>query len=85
MCIFSTTASAGFTHARVESGAASVKVRVPPGVAARISGQMGLGALDVDQHRFPPRGGGYESDDFSAAANRVELEVEGGVGSVDVR
>jgi hypothetical protein len=85
MCIFSTTASAGFTHARVESGAASVKVRVPPGVAARISGQMGLGALDVDQHRFPPRGGGYESDDFSTAANRVELEVEGGVGSVDVR
>jgi hypothetical protein len=78
-------ANAGLTRARVESGAASVKVRIPQGVAARISGKMGLGALDVDQRRFPPRGAGYESDDFITAANRVELEVEGGVGSVDVR
>jgi hypothetical protein len=78
-------ANAGATRARVESGAASVKVRIPQGVAARISGKMGLGALDVDQRRFPPRGGGYESDDFITATNRVELQVEGGVGSVDVR
>lgn len=78
-------ANAGSTRARVESGAASVKVRIPPGVAARISGKMDLGALDVDQQRFPRRGGGYESDDFITATNRVELEVEGGVGSVDVR
>jgi hypothetical protein len=78
-------ANAGSTHARVESGAASVKVRIPQGVAARISGKMGLGALDVDQQRFPARGGGYESNEFITAANRVELQVEGGVGSVDVR
>lgn len=78
-------ANAGSTRARVESGAASVKVRIPQGVAARISGKMGLGALDVDQRRFPLRGGGYESDDFVTAANRIELQVDGGVGSVDVR
>jgi hypothetical protein len=78
-------ANAGSTRARIESGAASVKVRIPNGVAARISGQMGLGALDVDRSRFPLRGGVYESNEFITAANRVELEVEGGVGSVDVR
>ena len=77
--------NAGFTRARIESGAATVKIRIPEGVAARISGRMGLGALDVDQHRFPPRGGGFESDGFSTATNRAGLEVEGGVGSVDVR
>jgi LiaI-LiaF-like transmembrane region len=78
-------ANAGLTRARVESGAASVKVRIPNGVAARIWGKMSLGALDVDTRRFPSRAGAYESDDFATAANRVELEVEGGVGSVDVR
>ncbi len=78
-------AQAGLTRARIESGAASVKVRIPDGVAARIYGKMGLGALDVDQRRFPSRAGAYESSDFATAANRVELSVEGGVGSVDVR
>ena len=78
-------AQAGLTRARIESGAASVKVRVPDGVAARIYGQMGLGALDVDTRRFPWRAGAYESDDFATAANRVELSIEGGVGSVEVR
>jgi hypothetical protein len=38
---------AGMTRARIESGAASVNVRIPDGVAAHISGQMGLGALNV--------------------------------------
>ncbi|MBI4770579.1 MAG: hypothetical protein HY784_09285 [Chloroflexi bacterium] len=78
-------ASAGHTHARIESGAASVDVRVPEGVAARIHGVMGLGVLAVDQARFPKRDGGYESPDFIGAANRVELEVQGGVGSVSVK
>ncbi len=78
-------AQAGLTRARIESGAASVKVRIPDGVAARIYGQMGLGTLDVDSHRFPSRAGVYESSDFATAANRVEIAVEGGVGSVEVR
>jgi hypothetical protein len=57
---------------------------VPPGVAARIRGSMGVGTLSVDQSRFPRRDGGYESADFETAVNRVELDVEGGVGSVEV-
>lgn len=78
-------AQAGFTHVQIETGAASVQVEIPQGVAARIRGTMGMGALNVDAHRFPRRGGEYASDDFETAANRVELMVEGGVGSVDVR
>lgn len=76
---------AGLTRARVETGVAAVHVQIPNGVAARINGKMGLGALNVDRQRFPYRGGVYESDDFATAANRVELQIEGGVASVDVR
>lgn len=78
-------AQAGQMRARIESGAASVRVSVPSGVAARIGGHMGVGALDVDQGRFPWRGDVYESDDFQTAANRVELEIKGGVGQISVR
>jgi Domain of unknown function (DUF5668)/Cell wall-active antibiotics response 4TMS YvqF len=78
-------AQAGYTRAHINSGAASVHVDVPQGVAARVHGSMGLGSLNVDSARFPRRNGGYESPDYEAAANRVELEIEGGVGSVAVR
>jgi hypothetical protein len=78
-------AQAGSTRVHIESGAASVKIRVPEGVAARIRGRVGVGTLNVDTGRFVPRGSEYESENFESAANRVEIEVEGGVGSVDVR
>jgi hypothetical protein len=78
-------AQAGHTRVQIESGAASIRAEIPPGVAARIRGTMGVGTLNVDTTRFPRRGGEYVSDDFETAANRVDLTVEGGVGSVDVR
>jgi LiaF transmembrane domain len=78
-------AAAGHTRARIESGAASVKVHVPQGVAARIRGQVGAGALNVDTQRFPRRDGGYESDGFETAQNKVELDVQSGAAEVNVR
>lgn len=78
-------AAAGSTRVHVSSGAASVVLRVPAGVAARVSGTMGLGRLDVDTVRFPRGEGGYASSDFASAANRADIQVEGGVGSVEVR
>ena len=78
-------ARAGHVRASVNAGAASVDITVPAGVAARVRGMMGVGSLDVDQRRFPRRHGTYESPDFETAENKVELVVEGGVGSVRVR
>jgi hypothetical protein len=78
-------ARAGHTLARINSGAAAVDITVPEGVAARIRGTMAVGSLDVDQRRFPRANGAYESPDFVTAENRVDLQVEGGVGSVRVR
>lgn len=78
-------AHAGWTRARVASGAASVEIAVPAGVAARIQGTVAVGSLSVDPQRFPRRDGRYESPDFETAVHRVELNIESGVGSVVVR
>ena len=80
-------AAAGHTRVDAEGGAAAIRFRVPDGVAARIRSSMALGSSDVDTARFPrnAEGNAWESPDFATAANRVEIEVRGGVGSVSVR
>lgn len=78
-------ARAGHTRASMSAGAASVDITVPAGVAARIRGMVGVGSLEVDQRRFPRREAYYKSPDFETAENRVDLQVEGGVGAVQVR
>ena len=76
--------AAGLTKVHVESGAASVKLTVPEGVAARIRSTMGLGASNIDQRRFPRNGEYYQSPDYDSAANKIDIQSEGGVGSVSV-
>jgi hypothetical protein len=78
--------AAGLTRLWVDSGAASVKVRVPGGVAARIRLRAALAGTRVDAVRFPRRGEAqvYESADFETAANRVEIDVDTGVGSIEI-
>ena len=75
--------AAGQTRVSVESGAASITLTVPDGVAARIRGRMSLGSINVAD-RFPRVADGFESPDFDAATNRVEVSVSGGVGSLRV-
>ena len=77
--------SSGRTTARVECGFASVKLVIPPDVAARIRGSMGIGAITVDASRFPRAGDGWAAPDFETAPDRVDITVAGGFGSVDVR
>ena len=74
--------SAGMTTVDVSQGAASLTIEVPAGVAARLRSRLGLGSVSVDQSRFPAVAGGYASPDYETAANRVEIHVEGGVGSL---
>jgi hypothetical protein len=76
--------TAGMTRARIKAGAASLKVSVPEGVAARITATMAIGSLDVDARRFPRTGADYVSPDYATAANKVDLSIEGGVGSVTI-
>ncbi len=76
----------GTLNVAVNSGAASVKLRLPPNVPASIRGKMDLGSLNIDETRFPLRGANlHQSPDFLEAVNRIEMSVEGGVGSVEIR
>ena len=76
--------SAGFTRMSVESGAAAVRIRVPQGVAASISVRSALAGVHVDTARFPRSGSGYASTDYGSAANKVEISVDTGVGSIEI-
>lgn len=77
-------ARGGHTEARIEAGAASVSVRLPPEVAARVRVEGGLASIEVDQARFPRTGRFYQSPDYETAENRVDLGIEAGVGSLKV-
>jgi hypothetical protein len=75
--------AAGSTSVRAEAGAASLTIEVPSGVAARIRTRMALGSSHVDPS-FPRTGDVYQSADYDTAANRVDIDVQGGVGSLRV-
>lgn len=78
-------AHAGYTRAVIRSGAASLAIRVPPGVAARIRVGGGLAGISVDRNRFPREGGMYRSQDYDTAPNKADVDVETGVGSINIR
>ncbi len=78
-------AAAGATQAEIKCGAAGVKIQVPGGVAARIRIKSGMAGIMVDPARFPAVMGGYESPDFATAANKIDLNVETGMGSIEIR
>jgi hypothetical protein len=75
---------AGETRVRADAGAAQVTFRVPDGVAASIRSRVALGTTQVDTARFPRTGDRYESAGFASAPNRVEIDLQGGVGSFRV-
>lgn len=78
-------AGAGHTEVRGSSGAASLELRVPEGVAARIRTTGALASTTVDLRRFPRIGSEYISPDYETATNKVDIRLDMGVGSIDIR
>jgi hypothetical protein len=78
-------ARAGKARVKVASGAASVKIRIPDGVAARIFVESGLAGITIDPNRFPRSGDGYQSPDYDRAENSADIRIETGVGAVEIR
>jgi hypothetical protein len=76
---------AGFTRGDVRTGAASVRITIPQGVAAHIRTRGELASVTVNEARFPRMGDGFQSADYETAVNKVDLYIETGVGSIDVR
>ena len=77
--------NAGFTKVGINAGAASVSIRVPAGVAARVRFRGGAASFSADQARFPRAGKVYQSADYDSAPNKVDIHVDAGAGSVEVR
>jgi len=77
-------AAGGFTRVIVESGAAAVRLRVPSGVAASIQVRSALAGIHVNRQRFPETAGGFRSADYERAANKVDISIDTGVGSIEV-
>lgn len=78
-------AGAGSVRAALKSGAASVEAYIPENVAARIRARGGMASIDVDTQRFPRVGSEYISPDYDTAENRLDLDIETGLGSVSVK
>ncbi len=77
--------SAGHTVVRVEAGAATLRLLVPDGVAARIEGKAGTGLMAIDDERFPLTDGIYQSPDYEDATNRAEIYLAIEAGRAEVR
>lgn len=76
----------GHMECRIESGASSHDVIVPPGVAARIRTEVALGSVIVDRERFPEvHRGLYLSPGYEDAMNRVDIEWRSALASLSIR
>jgi hypothetical protein len=78
-----------YTFFKVQSGAAAVNIRVPLGVAAKIRISGALMGNKVDLGRFPlvinePANKVYQSADYEASAQQVEIKIDAGVGSINI-
>ncbi len=76
---------AGSSNVKISAGAASIDVTVPEGVAARIKLSTAISGNKVDNVRFPWNGSVYESADYETAKNKVDLKIDSGVGTVDIK
>lgn len=77
-------ANAGKTHVDIDTGASSLKVSIPSGVAASIRVKSGIASVNVNPRFSRLDGGLYQSTDYSTAANRVDMTIDAGVGSIEV-
>jgi hypothetical protein len=79
-------ARAGQTQVKVDGGVGTIILHIPEGVAARIKAEAGVGRVSVDESRFPATGEGhYQSDNYEAAENKVDIVFKGGVGTTTIR
>jgi len=79
-------ANAGNTRVDIDSGASSLNLRIPVGVAARIRVKSGIASVKRRLEPLPPPGWRlYQSADYETAANRADITIDTGVGSVEIQ
>lgn len=76
---------AGTVNARVNGGIGGLTIWIPQGVPARIRTRTGIGGATVNQARFPRVGDNlYESPDYASAPNKIDLNVDAGIGGITI-
>jgi hypothetical protein len=83
--ISATTPRSGVTTMRVNGGVGSTSITIPNGVGARIRVNGGLGGIRLSESRFPRFGDGYQSGDYASAANKIDINVDGGIGNIGIQ
>ena len=76
--------ASGQPRACLKSGVGETLVKIPDAMAARVRMQSGIGSIKVDG-RFPRQGNAHQSAGYDTAAQRVDLRIEAGLGSIAVR
>lgn len=73
----------GQLRAKLSAGVGQTTVRLPEGMAARIRVQTGMGGVSV-RGDFDREGSFYVTPNYNGAANRIDIEVDGGVGGIRI-
>jgi hypothetical protein len=73
----------GRAQAHIIGGIGETTITIPAGVAVRIASEAGLGQVHV-QGDYPRQDKLYLSPNYETAANRVDLQVSGGIGSITI-
>lgn len=69
----------------LDPGVGDVSVTVPDGAAVRVEGvEGGLGSINVPESFTEVSGGAYENASYAAAAQRITITYEGGIGDFEL-
>ena len=75
----------GRMQAQINGGVGSTTIIIPAGVEARITASAGLGSVNVPSGYQQLQDKVYRSPGYDTAANRIDMQVNGGVGSITIR
>lgn len=78
-----TMPASGQLRARLSSGVGQTSIRIPASMAARIRVETGIGGLNIEGD-FAKEDGYYTSPDYASATDRIDLDLQGGVGAVNI-
>lgn len=54
-------------------------------IAARIRADQRIGSTKIDRTRFPKTGNEYQSADYATATNKIDINIDGGVGNISIQ
>ena len=77
-------ADRGPYDAYINGGIGKLWVEIPEGVEARVRIDGGIGSINVD-NRFQHVGNDYVTREYRATSDAVDVDIDGGIGTITVR